>query len=248
MEAEDLHQQGWMRTFDKIHLYNEAGSLEGWLTRLFIRVCLNAYQKRRRRMQWMEQLPDEQMPDQPVSLSAPDFLAQEQLVAAIAALPEGARLVFNLFAVEGYTHLEIAQELSISEANSRQQLLRARTALAKRIRPTPAHHPASMSRAIILACLFFIIHYSSSLQYLNGVAIKVNSRFPLRSSQQNLCGVATKGISRGLHPTESPTEVLSRACPPMAVSDETEQARFAAFRTSLLLLFIIPACQQAGRD
>ena len=161
MEAEDLHQQGWMRAFDKIHLYNDAGSLEGWLKQLFVRVCLNAYQKKRRRLQWMEQRPDELLPDAPAETTQGDFLAQERLVAAISALPEGARLVFNLFAIEGYNHTEIAQELGITEGNSRQQLLRARTALANKIRPTPptsglSGSPAKMS---ILAYIMLIIQY-----------------------------------------------------------------------------------------
>ena len=134
MEAEDLHQQAWLRAFDKIGQYDQAGSLEGWLKRLTVRVCLNAYRKRKRRLGWLETLPDEQLPERPSDAPPADFLAQERLAAAIAALPEGARLVFNLFAIEGFTHPEIAQELNISETNSRQQLLRARTALAKRIR------------------------------------------------------------------------------------------------------------------
>ena len=143
MEAEDLHQVGWMRVFDKINLYKGDGSLEGWLRRVFVTVCLNAFQKRRRRAKWMEPLPGEAHLDVRDDTPTPDFLAQERLVTMIAALPEGARVVFNLFAVEGYTHTEIAQQLSISEANSRQQLLRARTTLARRLSATQNHTTVS---------------------------------------------------------------------------------------------------------
>ena len=150
MEADDFNQLGWMRAFDRIGQYGAEGSLEGWLRQVFVHVCLNEVASRKRRLSWLLPLPTEgEAADWPaLTPAAADFLAQERLIEAIASLPEGARLIFNLHAVEGYGHAEIAQALRISEGNSRSQLLRARQLLAQRLTPAAlADNPKSANHA-----------------------------------------------------------------------------------------------------
>lgn len=131
MEAEDLHQIGWMRVFDKLATFRSDGPLGAWMRKLFVSVCLNAFQKRKNRLQWLTTSTEN---EQAMLISDPsppsDFLELEKLASLISQLPEGARLVFNLFAVEGMNHKEIAENLSISEETSRQQLRRARIQLS----------------------------------------------------------------------------------------------------------------------
>lgn len=137
MEAEDLHQVGWMRAFDKIATYKNDGPLGAWLRKLFVHVCLNAWQKRKNQLRWLSAETDNPNAREVSDPTPPsDFLQLEQLTQLISALPEGARLVFNLFAVEGMNHKEIAAHLNISEETSRQQLRRARLQLAKNLPAT----------------------------------------------------------------------------------------------------------------
>lgn len=144
MEAEDLHQIGWIRTFDRLATFNQQGPLGAWLRTLFVRVCLSAWEKKKSRMQWLQTTHEEaglEVPD----LKAPsDFLEMERLVKAMSALPEGPRLVLNLYAIEGMNHNEIATELGISEETSRQQLRQARIRIAKQLQislKTPQSQP-----------------------------------------------------------------------------------------------------------
>jgi RNA polymerase sigma-70 factor (ECF subfamily) len=137
MEAEDLHQVGWMRVFDKLKLFRNDGPFGAWIRQLFVSVCLNAYQKRKSRLQWFAVSAED---DTAASVADPappsDFLELEKLAQLISQLPEGPRLVFNLFAVEGMNHKEIALSLDISEETSRQQLRRARITLSSQISGT----------------------------------------------------------------------------------------------------------------
>lgn len=134
MEAEDLHQIGWMRVFDKLGHYKYEGPLGAWMRKLFVNVCLTAFQKRKSTSQWITVGTDS---EQAAIVSDPkppsDFLELEQLANLISQLPEGPRLVFNLYAIDGMNHSEIAQSLQISEENSRQQLRRARLQLSQKL-------------------------------------------------------------------------------------------------------------------
>jgi len=145
MEAEDLHQVGWMRVFDKLKLFRNDGPFGAWIRQLFVSVCLNAYQKRKSRLQWFAVSAED---DTTASVADPappsDFLELEKLAQLISQLPEGPRLVFNLFAVEGMNHKEIALSLDISEETSRQQLRRARITLSSQISGTTYSTQASL--------------------------------------------------------------------------------------------------------
>ena len=130
-DTADLLQDGFIRAFDRLKQW-QGGSLEGWMRRIFVTTCINAYQKRKRRLSLLDPI-SEKAEEAPSDENFYDFLAADVLQKAIDSLPEGAKLIFNLFAVEGYPHTEIAQMLNLTEGACRSQLTRARKLLQQRL-------------------------------------------------------------------------------------------------------------------
>jgi RNA polymerase sigma-70 factor (ECF subfamily) len=127
-EAEDFLQEGMITVFQRISSFNQGGSLEGWVRRVVVNTCLEHLRKQK--LQWVN--IDE------VEESAEDGFTMEKinikdLLEVINSLPTGFKAVFNLYAIEGFTHKEIAELLSISEGTSKSQYARAKAVLIKRI-------------------------------------------------------------------------------------------------------------------
>ncbi len=129
-EAEDILQDAFIRIFDRLGSFRHEGSLEGWMRKITVQTALKRYQKIRYRN---EQPGLEQLPESPELPSVLAQLHEEELLRLVRSLPEGYRMVFNLFAIEGYSHQEIARELGIGESTSRSQLVKARSLLQKKI-------------------------------------------------------------------------------------------------------------------
>ena len=129
MEAEDVLQEVFIRVFDKIHQYNFKGSLEGWVRRVTVTTAINNYRANEKR--YYHQDPDEAFPEGELVVEAESDVAHsaDDLMRLVRALPEGYRNVFNLYAIDGYSHKEIATMLNISENTSKSQLSRARKVL-----------------------------------------------------------------------------------------------------------------------
>lgn len=127
-EAIEMLQEGFIRVFRKIDLYDESGSLEGWIRRVITNASLRVLERNARMYVavGLEEIEHEYCADVIES-----DLAAEDLLAMIRRLPEGYRIVFNLYAIEGYSHEEIAEELGITVGTSKSQLSRARQALQK---------------------------------------------------------------------------------------------------------------------
>lgn len=130
-EASDLAQEAWIRAFRKVDLYDGTGAFEGWLRRLAVNCCLRALQRRRLRF---EEIPEVLPPGHAVEPSAVSDLNADELLAHIDGLPPGYREVFNLVAVEGFSHRTVAERLGITEGTSRSKLTRARALLQHRLR------------------------------------------------------------------------------------------------------------------
>ncbi len=131
-EAEDILQEGFLRVFRKIELYNGTGSFEGWIRRVFTNVAIRHYQKNARLhvvsgIDEHGEEPSEDLTDH--------FFATEDLLKMIQSLPDGYRMVFNLYAIEGYSHEEIGEQLGISIGTSKSQLSRARQSLQRMLEP-----------------------------------------------------------------------------------------------------------------
>ena len=132
MEAEDLLQDAFIRVFNKMHTYRGDGSLEGWIRRVVVNIAIRNYRKSSFQKESIG-LPElEREGADPTAL---DNLSADEIRREIARLPDGYRVVFNLFAVEGYSHREIADLLDCTESTSRSQLRKARLALQARLQP-----------------------------------------------------------------------------------------------------------------
>jgi RNA polymerase sigma-70 factor (ECF subfamily) len=130
LEAQDMLQEGFIRVFDKLRAFRMDGSLEGWIRRIMVTTAINHY---RRKAFQNERFGLEHVPDEPVPSEAMEHLGEQELLALVSALPDGYRLVFNLFAIEGYDHAEIAAMIGCGESTSRSQLAKARRMLQHRI-------------------------------------------------------------------------------------------------------------------
>lgn len=134
MEAEDVMIGGFVRVFDKVAQYQFAGSFEGWIRKIMVNEALQ--QVRRNRSLHLETDIAEVCNDAAVMHTDASELETQDLLNLVRQLPEGYRTVFNLYAIEGYAHKEIAEQLGISENTSKSQLSRARALLQEYLRKT----------------------------------------------------------------------------------------------------------------
>jgi RNA polymerase sigma-70 factor (ECF subfamily) len=129
-EAEDLLQEGFIRVFDKLEAFRMEGSLEGWIRRIMVHTCINHLRRPSVRNEVLGADIALVGATKPVALGN---LGQQELLRLVQLLPDGYRAVFNLYAVEGYDHAEIAAMLGINEGTSRSQLAKARRQLQRGI-------------------------------------------------------------------------------------------------------------------
>lgn len=128
MEAEDILVTAFTKVFERIEQFKGEGSFEGWIRRIMVNESLT-YLRRSRTMYLETEL--EQADREPDYDRLSDHLEAEDLINMIQELPAGYRLVFNMYAIDGYSHKEIAEQLGISENTSKSQLSRARVYLQK---------------------------------------------------------------------------------------------------------------------
>jgi RNA polymerase sigma-70 factor (ECF subfamily) len=128
MEAEDILVTAFTKIFERINQYKGDGSFEGWIRRVMVNEALTFIRKSRN--MYLETDLD-QADREPNYDQLSDQLEAEDLLRMIQELPAGYRLVFNMYAIDGYSHKEIADQLGISENTSKSQLSRARTYLQK---------------------------------------------------------------------------------------------------------------------
>jgi len=129
--AHDLLQDGFIKLFAKIHTYSGTGSFVGWMRRIFVNTALE-HLRRNDVFKFSVDI-DSAYYVESKDESAIDKISAEELLQCIAELPHGFRTVFNMFAVEGYSHSEIAEQLGIQEGTSRSQYARARMILQQKV-------------------------------------------------------------------------------------------------------------------
>ena len=129
-DAADILQEGFLKVYSKLDQFQFQGSFEGWIRRIMVNTALRTYQKQRFDN---ETSGYERLPDAPVDPDAIASLSEAELLQIIARLPEGYRVVFNLVAIEGYSHAEVAETLGIQESTSRSQLTKARRWLCEQV-------------------------------------------------------------------------------------------------------------------
>jgi len=128
--ARDLLHDGFVKLFTKIHTYSGTGSFNGWVRRIFVTTALE-YLRRNRRLLFGADVGYDDTQETEQDISPFEHLSAEELLARIARLPDKYRTVFNLHAIEEYTHLEISKELGINESTVRSQYCRALKLLQK---------------------------------------------------------------------------------------------------------------------
>jgi len=130
-EAEDMLQDGFIKVFNKLGDFEKNGSLEGWVRRIMVNTCLDQIRKNAKFAYNTDiSVVEYKMENQNLTL---DNLAAQDLMRLINEMPQGYKVVFNMFAIEGYSHKEIAELLGISENTSKSQYSRARAFLREKI-------------------------------------------------------------------------------------------------------------------
>jgi len=126
-EAEDVLQDAFITVFTKLKDYNNTGPLGAWIRRIVVNTSLMRLRKNKHNKMHIQM--DESLAIEEVSENALSKIAAEELMLKIQKLAPGFRMIFNLYAIEGYTHLEISKELGISVGTSKSQYSRARAIL-----------------------------------------------------------------------------------------------------------------------
>lgn len=142
--ARDLLQDGFIKVFTKIPTYAATGAFGGWIRRIFVTTALEYLRREQLHPDDAVEEYEEALAD--VNYSALDKLSADELLGCIARLPAGYRTVFNLYAIEGYSHSEIAGMLHIREVTSRTQFIRARNILQKYVQSLIAPEHARKNR------------------------------------------------------------------------------------------------------
>jgi RNA polymerase sigma factor (sigma-70 family) len=147
-DAEDMLQEGFIKVFSQIHTFENRGSLEGWIRRIIVHTCINVLKKNKRFNESVDLIHASSL--QVREESIPSIIQAKEVVECIRMLPIGYRTVLNLYAIEGFSHKEIAAMLDIEESTSRSQYTRAKNILEevlvrKKILYKPKEEPIAAS-------------------------------------------------------------------------------------------------------
>ena len=126
-DAEDMLQEGFIKVFSQIHTFQSKGAFEGWIRRIIVHTCINHLKKNKKFNENVDIIHATAV--QVRKESVPSIVQAKQVVECIRILPIGYRTVLNLYAIEGYSHKEIAGMLDIEESTSRSQYTRAKQML-----------------------------------------------------------------------------------------------------------------------
>ena len=157
-EAEDMLQDGFIKVFEKIGTFRSIGSLEGWIRKIVINESLT-YLRKNKAMKLNIDIEDEKYVV-PGNSHVGESMNEKDLLKMIQQLPTGFRTVFNLYAIEGYSHKEIGEQLGISEGTSKSQYSRARVHLQNMLRvegatagnnsPSPKFYEGQSKQEIVI--------------------------------------------------------------------------------------------------
>jgi len=125
-DAEDMLQEGFIRVFSQMHSFQHKGSFEGWIRKIIVHSCINILKRNKR---FNDNVDLEEAMQAGVKETIPSIMQAKQVVECIRLLPIGYRTVLNLYAIEGYSHREIAEIMDIEESTSRSQYTRAKNML-----------------------------------------------------------------------------------------------------------------------
>lgn len=131
-EARDILQDGFIKIFENLKNYKHEGSFEGWMRRITVNTALEKFRSRHN-LYRVDDINSIQEPDAEPDNQDYAGLEANDLLGIIRELPPKYRMVFNLYAIEGYSHKEIGTMMNISEGTSKSNLSRARDILQRRV-------------------------------------------------------------------------------------------------------------------
>lgn len=126
MDAEDILQEGFVKLYNNLNRFRGEGSFEGWVRRIFVNTAIEHIRRKNLNTAVGEGLENSIADKQK---SALDSLYEKDLIKTSRTLSDGYRTVFNMYAIEGYSHKEIAGQLGITESTSKSQFSRAKALL-----------------------------------------------------------------------------------------------------------------------
>lgn len=143
-EAAVILNSGFFKVFTKIDAYDsQQGPIEAWITRIMVNTAIDHYRKEIRKSRTAELSDAHQVTDASTVL---DYLAAEDIMQMVQALTPAYRTVFNLYAIEGYSHKEIAEKLGIAEGTSKSNLAKARQKLQAAVHQKQALKKSNYAR------------------------------------------------------------------------------------------------------
>jgi len=128
-EAEDMLQESFTEAFIKLHTFRYESSFGSWLKRIMVNKCINELKRRKSELVFTENIPDNNPDNNNDDDSETRKLKVNDVMRAMEELPEGYRIIFSLYLLEGYDHTEIAQIMNITESTSKSQFSRAKQRL-----------------------------------------------------------------------------------------------------------------------
>ncbi len=132
-EAEDLLQESFLEAFMKLESFRYESSFGAWLKRIVVNRCINHLKKRRAQLIFTDSVPENTYEEEDTDSLQLDI---KRIHYAMEQLPDGYRVVFSLYLIEGYDHSEIAQIMGISESTSKSQFSRAKQKIKDIIKDT----------------------------------------------------------------------------------------------------------------
>lgn len=123
-EAEDMLQEAFTEAFLKLHTFRYESTFGAWLKRITVNKCINEIKRKKADLKYVEDMAVYNVKEEEEELNV--GLNVNEIKKAMNHLPDGSRMIFSLYLLEGYDHREIAQILNTSESNSKSQYMRAK--------------------------------------------------------------------------------------------------------------------------
>ena len=136
-EAEDMLQEAFMQIFLKLDSFRFDSEFGAWIKRIVVNTCINSIKKKKPDIVSFDELTRFQVPQE--EAAEPVYTVQD-LIKAMDQLPQGGRMIFSLYLLEGYDHQEIGQIMNISESTSKTQFMRAKTRIIQILKEKKQHH------------------------------------------------------------------------------------------------------------
>ena len=131
-EAEDVFQEAFVKIFKNLHKLKENQALSAWIRRLAVNLAIDNYRKNKKHYGHLTTEFCQESGD--TDLTVLQSISNQELLGVINNLPQGYKMVFNLYVIEGYNHREISEKMGISEGTSKSQLSRARKMLQQQLK------------------------------------------------------------------------------------------------------------------